>query len=102
MDAAVPDPAAAAGTGWPPPGAVAAVRSGRWTVLSFSLATLAGTWLLGALGLPFGLLRWIGIVAIGVLGVGLLVPAVGDLLERPLPGSPPGARCARPEDWCSA
>ena len=52
-------------------------------VLSFSLATLAGTWLLGALGLPYGLLRWIGIVAVAVLGVGLLVPQVGDLLERP-------------------
>jgi cytochrome c biogenesis protein CcdA/thiol-disulfide isomerase/thioredoxin len=52
-------------------------------VLSFSLATLAGTWLLGALGLPDGLLRWIGIVAIGVLGAGLLVPRFGELLERP-------------------
>jgi cytochrome c biogenesis protein CcdA/thiol-disulfide isomerase/thioredoxin len=52
-------------------------------VLSFSLATLAGTWLLGALGLPYGLLRWVGIVAVGLLGVGLLVPQVGDLLERP-------------------
>jgi cytochrome c biogenesis protein CcdA/thiol-disulfide isomerase/thioredoxin len=52
-------------------------------VLSFSLATLAGTWLLGALGLPYGLLRWIGIVAVGLLGVGLLVPQVGDLFERP-------------------
>ena len=52
-------------------------------VLSFSLATLAGTWLLGALGLPYGLLRWVGIVAVALLGVGLLVPQVGDLLERP-------------------
>ena len=52
-------------------------------VLSFSLATLAGTWLLGALGLPFGLLRWVGIVAVALLGVGLLVPQVGELLERP-------------------
>ena len=52
-------------------------------VLSFSLATLLGTWLLSALGLPYGLLRWIGIVALGLLGTGLLVPEVGDLLERP-------------------
>jgi cytochrome c biogenesis protein CcdA/thiol-disulfide isomerase/thioredoxin len=52
-------------------------------VLSFSLATLVGTWLLGTLGLPYGLLRWIGIVALGLLGIGLLVPRVGDLLERP-------------------
>ena len=30
-------------------------------VVSFSLATLAGSWLLGALGLPGALLRWLGI-----------------------------------------
>jgi cytochrome c biogenesis protein CcdA/thiol-disulfide isomerase/thioredoxin len=52
-------------------------------VVSFSVATLAGSWLLSALGLPDGLLRWIGIVVIGLLGIGLLVPVVGDLLERP-------------------
>ena len=79
-----PDPAAAARD------RLAATRRRRrpfavvgGLVLSFSLATLAGTWLLGALGLPYGLLRWIGIVAVGLLGVGLLVPQVGDLLERP-------------------
>jgi len=55
-------------------------------VLSFSVATLLGTWLLSALGLPLDLLRWIGIVVLAVLGVGLLVPAVGDLLERPFVG----------------
>jgi len=81
---AAPDPAAAARD------RLAATRRRRrpfavvgGLVLSFSLATLAGTWLLGALGLPYGLLRWIGIVAVGLLGVGLLVPQVGDLLERP-------------------
>ena len=52
-------------------------------VVSFSVATLAGTWLLGALGLPDGLLRWIGIAALALLGTGLLVPRLGDLLERP-------------------
>ena len=52
-------------------------------VLSFSAATLVGSWLLSALGLPQNLLRWIGIAAIGVLGAGLLVPRVGELLERP-------------------
>ncbi len=52
-------------------------------VVSFSVATLAGSWLLSALGLPDALLRWLGIVVLGLLGIGLLVPAVGDLLERP-------------------
>jgi cytochrome c biogenesis protein CcdA/thiol-disulfide isomerase/thioredoxin len=52
-------------------------------VLSFSVFTLLGSWLLGTLGLPDDLLRWIGIVLLGVLGLGLLVPLVGDLLERP-------------------
>jgi cytochrome c biogenesis protein CcdA/thiol-disulfide isomerase/thioredoxin len=52
-------------------------------VLSFAVATLFGTWLLGALGLPQDLLRWIGIVVLGIVGLGLLVPAVGSLLEYP-------------------
>jgi cytochrome c biogenesis protein CcdA/thiol-disulfide isomerase/thioredoxin len=52
-------------------------------VLSFSVAVLAGSWLLSALGLPNWLLRWTGIVVLAVLGLGLLVPAIGDLLERP-------------------
>ncbi len=52
-------------------------------VLSFSVFTLLGIWLLGALGLPDDLLRWIGIVLLGVLGLGLVIPVVGDLLERP-------------------
>ena len=52
-------------------------------VLSFSVTVLVGSWLLSALGLPDGLLRWIGIGVLGVLGLGLMVPALGDLLERP-------------------
>ena len=52
-------------------------------VISFSLATLLGSWLLSALGLPFDLLRWFGIAVLGVLGLGLLVPQLGDALERP-------------------
>jgi cytochrome c biogenesis protein CcdA/thiol-disulfide isomerase/thioredoxin len=52
-------------------------------VLSFSVTVLAGSWLLSALGLPSGLLRWAGIVVLALLGLGLLVPPVGDLLERP-------------------
>ena len=52
-------------------------------VLSFSVTVLAGSWLLSALGLPAGLLRWAGITVLALLGLGLLVPSVGDQLERP-------------------
>ncbi len=52
-------------------------------VVSFSAVTLFGTWLLSALGLPLDLLRWIGLVVLGVVGLGLVVPAVGTVLERP-------------------
>ena len=43
-------------------------------VLSFSLLTLTGSWLLSALGLPQDALRWIGLLILGVVGLGLIVP----------------------------
>jgi cytochrome c biogenesis protein CcdA/thiol-disulfide isomerase/thioredoxin len=52
-------------------------------VLSFALATLLGSALLSLLGLPQDLLRWLGIAVLVVVGLGLLIPSVGDLLERP-------------------
>ena len=52
-------------------------------VLSFSVFTLIGSWLLSALGLPQDVLRWIGLVVLGVVGLGLIVPPLGDLLEVP-------------------
>jgi len=52
-------------------------------VLSFSVTVLVGSWLLSALGLPSGLLRWTGIVVLALLGLSLLVPQIGELLERP-------------------
>ncbi len=52
-------------------------------VLSFSVFTLLGTWLLDALGLPDDFLRWLGIAMLAVLGLGLVLPPLGDLLERP-------------------
>ncbi|WP_439380716.1 cytochrome c biogenesis protein DipZ [Amycolatopsis lexingtonensis] len=52
-------------------------------VTSFSLTTLFGSLVLTALGLPAGLVRDAGIVALVLLGIGLLVPRVGELLERP-------------------
>ena len=51
--------------------------------LSFGLFTLIGTWLLDELHLPFDTLRWLGIVVVGIVGVGLLIPALGVVLERP-------------------
>ncbi len=37
-------------------------------VLSFSVFTLLGSWLLSPLGLPQDLLRWIGLVVLGLVG----------------------------------
>jgi len=65
-------------------------------VLSFAVFTLIGSWLLTLLGLPQDLLRWIGLVILGIVGLGLIVPAVGDLLERPSPGWPAGASTPTP------
>ncbi len=52
-------------------------------VLSFSVFTLVGSWVLSALGLPQDLLRWIGLVVLGLVGLGLIVPELGEWLERP-------------------
>ena len=52
-------------------------------VLSFSVVTLVGSWLLSALGLPLDALRWIGLIVLGLVGLGLVVPAIGQVLERP-------------------
>ncbi len=52
-------------------------------VLSFAVFTLVGSWLLTLLHLPQDLLRWLGLIILGVVGLGLVVPALGDLLERP-------------------
>ncbi|HMD46771.1 MAG TPA: cytochrome c biogenesis protein DipZ [Acidimicrobiales bacterium] len=65
--------------------------AGRWRpyviiaalVATFSLATLAGGALLSLLGLPQDLLRDLGIALLIVLGLGLVVPKLGELLERP-------------------
>jgi cytochrome c biogenesis protein CcdA/thiol-disulfide isomerase/thioredoxin len=52
-------------------------------VTSFAVFTLLGGILLSSLGLPDDLLRWAGIVTLAIVGIGLAVPAVGHLLERP-------------------
>ena len=52
-------------------------------ILSFSVFTLSGSALLSALHLPQDLLRDLGLVVLGVVAVGLVVPPLGHLLERP-------------------
>jgi cytochrome c biogenesis protein CcdA/thiol-disulfide isomerase/thioredoxin len=53
-------------------------------VLSFSAFTLAGVWLLDVLGLPKDLLRDLALALLFVVAASLLVPRLGELLERPL------------------
>ncbi|MCZ4499080.1 MAG: Redoxin domain protein [Marmoricola sp.] len=50
---------------------------------SFSVFTLLGTAALKALHLPDDLIRTAGLVALVLLGISLIVPAVDRLLERP-------------------
>jgi cytochrome c biogenesis protein CcdA/thiol-disulfide isomerase/thioredoxin len=52
-------------------------------ITSFSVFTLAGSAILSALGLPDSFLRWTGLVVLSLVGVGMLIPALGHLIERP-------------------
>ncbi len=52
-------------------------------VLSFSVFTLIGSWLLSLLGLPQDALRWLGLVVLGLVGLGLVLPPLGEAFERP-------------------
>jgi cytochrome c biogenesis protein CcdA/thiol-disulfide isomerase/thioredoxin len=52
-------------------------------VLSFAIITLVGSALLSALDLPQDLLQDAGLAILGLVALGLLVPPVGELLERP-------------------
>jgi cytochrome c biogenesis protein CcdA/thiol-disulfide isomerase/thioredoxin len=51
--------------------------------LSFSVFTLIGSLILNALPLPQDIIRWVGLVALVLLGVGMIVPRVEQLLEKP-------------------
>ena len=53
-------------------------------VASFTAFTLAGVWLLDALGLPKDMLRNVALALLFVVAASLLFPRVGVLLERPL------------------
>ena len=52
-------------------------------VVSFSASTLAGSTLLALLHLPANVIRWTGLVLLALLGLGLIVPAIESVLERP-------------------
>jgi cytochrome c biogenesis protein CcdA/thiol-disulfide isomerase/thioredoxin len=52
-------------------------------VVSFSLSVLFASSLLGFLHLPQDLLFWLGVALLGLLSVGLLIPKIGDVIERP-------------------
>jgi cytochrome c biogenesis protein CcdA/thiol-disulfide isomerase/thioredoxin len=52
-------------------------------VLSFSIVTLAGSALLSLLHLPQDAIRWIALIALVVIGIGLIFPKFESLLEKP-------------------
>ena len=52
-------------------------------VTSFMLITVAGSALLSLLHLPQTAIRWVGIVLLAAVGVGMIVPKVMEILERP-------------------
>lgn len=83
---------AGAGSGAAATRAAARVRTvSRWRpylvisgiVVSFTLMTLAGSLVLSLLGLPQDVLRWAGIIVLALIGVGLIVPRIQHLLEKP-------------------
>ncbi len=78
----ITEPAAPTETG-PAPNRYRAYAVIAGLVVSFSIFTLAGVALLKALGLPLGLLRDIGLVVLGLVALGLVIPALGEQLERP-------------------
>ena len=52
-------------------------------VVSFSLSVLFASSLLSFLHLPQDLLFWLGVALLGLLSVGLLIPKIGEVIERP-------------------
>ena len=51
--------------------------------LSFGVFTLFGSLILASLHLPGDAIRWLGLAVLGLVGLGLLVPPLGHLIERP-------------------
>jgi cytochrome c biogenesis protein CcdA/thiol-disulfide isomerase/thioredoxin len=51
--------------------------------LSFAVFTLFGSLILASLHLPDDAIRWLGLALLVLVGLGLLVPSLGHLIERP-------------------
>ena len=51
--------------------------------LSFAVFTLFGSLILASLHLPDDAIRWLGLALLVAVGLGLLLPPLGHLLERP-------------------
>jgi cytochrome c biogenesis protein CcdA/thiol-disulfide isomerase/thioredoxin len=51
--------------------------------LSFAVSTLFGSLILDSLHLPDDAIRWLGLALLVLVGLGLLVPPLGHLIERP-------------------
>ena len=51
--------------------------------LSFAVFTLFGSLILASLHLPDDAIRWLGLALLVLVGLGLLVPPLGHLIERP-------------------
>jgi cytochrome c biogenesis protein CcdA/thiol-disulfide isomerase/thioredoxin len=51
--------------------------------LSFAVFTLLGSLILASLHLPDDAIRWLGLALLVLVGLGLLVPPLGHLIERP-------------------
>ncbi|MBW0019755.1 MAG: cytochrome c biogenesis protein DipZ [Mycobacterium sp.] len=59
-------------------------------VCSFSVVTLGGSALLSALHLPQDAIRWAALAVLTLIGLGLIFPALQQLLERPFARLPLG------------
>jgi len=52
-------------------------------VVSFSLLVLVGSEILSGLDLPQSTLMWVGVGLLGLVGLGFVVPIIGEWVERP-------------------
>ena len=64
-------------------------------VVSFSVVTLAGTALLSLLHLRQDAIRWVALVALVAIGLGLIFPRFEQLMERPFSRIPQKQFAAR-------
>ncbi|RRD29522.1 cytochrome c biogenesis protein DipZ [Actinomyces bowdenii] len=71
------------GDGAPPPSRLRPYLVVAGLVISFTVFTLLGSTLLSLLHLPQDFIRWTGIVLLAAIGVGMIVPRVMEIMERP-------------------